>query len=267
MNGAVLRDTGGTVQNDVLPETVQQPLAGTKLLTMLRDNAAALNAAEKNFSPVARMNPAVKFLVFFALFAASLAVRPLYACAAMFCVSLAYAVLSHYPAKRLFVSLVKIIPLLLFFCVFQMIFYPAVPGERILVPYTYFTVTPSKLLLCLTTFIHTEAALACIVSFTYTTPEYDVVDGLSVLLKPLAVLHVPVRYAVVIVEIIFRFIPLLLDEAAAIVKTQLIRGGLGRAKGIGGRVKAVIPLFVPLVMQTIKRSEALADALTERCFS
>lgn len=267
INGNILRDTDGESLREQMPQTVQQPLAGTKLLEMLRENAAGMNAAEKNTGPVARMKPVLKFLVFLSLFTASLAVRPLYACAALLCASLVYASLAKYPAKRLLGSLVKVIPLLLFFCVFQMIFYPAVPGERVFVPYKYFTVTPSKLLLCLTTLIHTEAALTCIVSFTYTTPEYDIVDGLSVLLRPLELLRVPVRYTIVIVEIIFRFIPLLLDEAAAIIKTQLIRGGLGKAKGAGGRIKALLPLFVPLVIQTIKRSEALADALTERCFS
>jgi energy-coupling factor transport system ATP-binding protein len=266
-NGYILRDTDSKSLRENIPGIIQPPLAGSKLLTMLRENASRMTAAEHTAGPVARMKPVMKFLVFAALFAASLAVRPVYACTVVFGITLVYAALAAYPPKRLAGSLLKVIPLLLFFCIFQMIFYPAVPGERVFVPYKYFTVTPSKLMLCLTTLIHTESALTCIVSFTYTTPEYDIVDGLSALLKPLTLLHVPVRYSIVIVEIIFRFIPLLLDEAAAIIKTQLIRGGLGKAKGTAGRIKAMLPLFVPLVMQTIKRSESLADALTERCFS
>ncbi|MFA6856127.1 MAG: ATP-binding cassette domain-containing protein [Treponema sp.] len=267
VNGTILSDTDGAVQAEQMSSAVQPPLDGVKLLEKLRKTAAEMNAPEKKTGIIARMAPVAKFLVFSALFISSLVVRPLYACIVLLCVSFVYALFSEYPVKRLFCSLIKVIPLLLFFCIFQMIFYPAVPGERVFVPYRYFTVTPSKLMLCLTTLIHTEAALACIIAFSYTTPEYDIVDGLSVLLKPLALLHVPVRYTIVVVEIIFRFIPLLLDEAAAIIKTQFIRGGLGKAKGIGGRIKAVLPLFVPLVIQTVKRSEALADALTERCFS
>jgi energy-coupling factor transport system permease/ATP-binding protein len=267
LNGQVLRDTDGTVPGAQIPETVQQPLEGVKLLAMLRENAAGINASEKNTGFIAGMKPVVKFLVFSVLFSTALAVRPLYLCALLFGVSLIYAALAKYPGKRLLGSLIKVIPLLVFFCIFQMIFYPIVPGEPVFVPYKYFMVTPSKLILCLTTLIHTESAVAIIVSFTYTTPEYDVVDGLSVLLRPLEFVHVPVRYVIVVVEIIFRFIPLLLDEASSIIKTQLIRGGLGKAKGIGGRIRAILPLFVPMVMQTIKRSEALADALTERCFS
>ncbi len=75
-----------------------------------------------------------------------------------------------------------------------------------------------------------------------------------------------IRYLILIIEVIFRFIPLLVDEAVAILKTQAIRGGLGSVKGKLAKIRAVIPLIVPLVIQTIKRSEALADAITMRCF-
>lgn len=255
------------MKRHTLPDTVQPPLEGAKLLNSIRAVSANTGNVEKNGGIIAKLPPAVKFIVFTALFAATLAVRPLFLCACMFLLSLIYAFSAKYPKRRLFLSLVKTVPLLLFFCIFQMIFYPPLEGERMFLAYRYFTVTPSKLLLCLTTLIRTEGAIACILSFSYTTPEYDVVDGLSVLLKPLAVFHIPVRYVIIITEIVFRFIPLLLDEASEIIKTQLIRGGLRDAKGFFSRVRSLIPLFVPLVMQTIRRSQALADALTERCFS
>ena len=255
------------MKRHALPDTVQMPLEGAKLLNSIRAASANTGNVKKNGSIAAKLPPAVKFIVFIALFAASLAVRPLSLCACMFLLSLVYAFSAKYPKRRLFLSLVKTVPLLLFFCIFQMIFYPSLEGERMFLAYRYFTVTPSKLLLCLTTLIRTEGAIACILSFSYTTPEYDIVDGLSVLLKPLAIFHIPVRYVIIITEIVFRFMPLLLDEASEIIKTQLIRGGLRDAKGFFGRVRSLIPLFVPLVMQTIRRSEALADALTERCFS
>ncbi|MBQ9494721.1 MAG: ATP-binding cassette domain-containing protein [Treponema sp.] len=245
----------------------QQPLDSAKLLNSLRGLGVHVGGTEKNNGIIARLPPVAKFVVFFTLFISSLAVRPLALCCALLMLSLVYAFLAKYPAKRLFASLVKVIPLLLFFCIFQMLFFPPLPNEKIFLAYKHFTVTPSKLLLCLKTCIHTEAAIACIVSFSYATPEYDVVDGLSILLKPLALIRFPVRYVIIIVEIIFRFIPLLIDEAESIIKTQLIRGGLGKTKGFFSKVKAIIPLFVPLVIQTIKRSETLADALTVRCFT
>ena len=51
-----------------------------------------------------------------------------------------------------------------------------------------------------------------------------------------------------------------------IIKTQIIRGGLGDVKGKMKKIKSLVPLVVPLIIQTIKRSESLADAITMRYF-
>lgn len=65
-------------------------------------------------------------------------------------------------------------------------------------------------------------------------------------------------------EITFRFIPLLIDEAISIIKIQLVRGGLSEQKGFFGKLRTVIPLIVPLIIQTVRRAEILADAMTIR---
>ena len=91
-------------------------------------------------------------------------------------------------------------------------------------------------------------------------------SGVSALLAPLSFFRVPTKYILVTIEIIFRFLPLLLDEAACIVKTQLVRGGLGKSKGFFGNIRAVIPLIAPLIVQSLKRAESLSYALTARGF-
>jgi len=58
---------------------------------------------------------------------------------------------------------------------------------------------------------------------------------------------------------------LLLDEFSGIIKTQIIRGTFGKARGIK-KIKSIIPVFVPLVLQTIRKASCLADALTARYF-
>ena len=168
--------------------------------------------------------------------------------------------------RRLFTAIIKILPFLLFFSIFQMIFHPALPDEVRFTSWKWFMVTPSKLLFCLAAIIRTDAALACISAFFVSTPEDDLMDGLKILLHSLFLRGKLARYFILIIEVIFRFIPLLVDEAVSILKTQAIRGGLGNVKGKLAKIRSVIPLIVPLVVQTIKRSEALADAITMRCF-
>jgi energy-coupling factor transport system permease/ATP-binding protein len=243
------------------------PLDGAKMLASLRKSAAFLgDAPDSKNNPALRMPPVVKYVVFLTLFICSLLFKNIVAASCMVAASIVYAFVEQYPFKRIISSFIKLIPWLIFFCVFQMIFFPKEAGEAVYVNLRWFMVTPSKLILCLRTVLHTFAAFNVICTFAYSTGERELLEGFSALLKPLIIIHIPVRSLVVVVEIIFRFIPLLIDEASSIIKTQLVRGGLGKAKGFMARIRTMLPLFVPMVIQTIKRSESLADALTARYF-
>ncbi len=243
------------------------PLDSASLIAGLKTASMGLSRSRNSKpSPVEKLPPVVRILFFFLLFVLSLAARPLWLCAAMFVISALYGVLCGFSLKRLFTASLKILPFLLIFSIFQMVFHPALQDEVRFTTWRWFMITPSKLLFCLAAILRTDASLACISGFFVSTPEYDLMDGLNILLTPLRLCRVPVRYFILIIEIIFRFIPLLVDEAVSILKTQSIRGGLGEVKGKMAKIRSVIPLVVPLIIQSIKRSESLADAITMRCF-
>ena len=246
---------------------IMEPAESAGLIAGLKNLSMGLSRSRRHKkSPVEKITPALRILLFTALFAFALAVRPFWLCAVALLVAVIYCKLSGYPLRSLLSTSLKILPFLLFFSIFQIVFHPALPDEVHFTTWRWFTVTPSKLLFCLASILRTNAALACISGFFVSTPEYDLMDGLNILLTPLRLLHVPVRYFILIIEIIFRFIPLLVDEAVSILKTQTIRGGLGNVRGKLAKIRAVLPLIVPLIIQSIKRSEALADAITMRCF-
>ena len=247
--------------HELLPADSSSLIAGLKNASqgLSRSNLHKKKSVEK-------LNPVLRILLFTALFVFSLAARPLWLCAIALAVSVIYCILCGFSLRRLFIASLKILPFLLLFSIFQMMFHKALPDEVHFTSWKWFTVTPSKLLFCLAAILRTDAALACISGFFVSTPEYDLMDGLNILLKPLNLIKIPVRYFILIIEIIFRFIPLLVDEAVSIIKTQIIRGGLGSVKGKMAKVRAVLPLIIPLIIQSIKRSEALADAITMRCF-
>ncbi len=252
-------------QSNALSELT--PSDSATLISGLKKLSMGLSRSQRRkTSPVEKLSPALRIVLFFVLFVFSLAVRPLWLCVVALVVGAVYGLLCGFSLRRLLSASLKILPFLLFFSIFQMIFHPALPGEIHFTEWRWFMVTPSKLLFCLAAILRTDASLACISGFFVSTPEYDLMDGLNVLLTPLRLCRVPVRYLILIIEIIFRFIPLLVDEAVSILKTQTIRGGLGKVKGKMAKIRAVVPLIVPLVIQAIKRSEALADAITMRCF-
>ena len=251
-------------QKTVLTE--QKPSAGifspeyfSRMLDSLSENQAEQKKLQK-------LPAVIKYILFIALFAVSVAVQPVSLCAALLPVTILYALCSCCPAKKLFRSLIKILPFLLFFCILQMIFAPASADDTVFLPYKYFFVTAGKLWQCLKIILHTECALCCICAFSSSATENDILKGFSDLLAPLRLLKLPVKYPVILMEIIFRFIPLLLDEAISIIKIQLVRGGLKDEKGFFGKIRAIIPLIVPLIIQTVRRAEILADAMTVRGF-
>jgi energy-coupling factor transport system ATP-binding protein len=103
-------------------------------------------------------------------------------------------------------------------------------------------------------------------AFVYTIDERQLLDGLSDLLIVIALIKKSVvRNIVLVVGIIFRFIPLLMEEASSIVKTQIIRGAFAQSKGFK-KFRQIIPLFAPLMIQTFRKAELFAQALTARYF-
>ena len=269
-DGRVEKDSLSVVSQDTgsaFAASVMQPVEVASLIAGLKNLSLGLSRSRhEKKSPVEKLPAVVRILLFMALFVFSLVVRPLWLCCLALAAGLLYCLLSGFSLRRLFTAIIKILPFLLFFSIFQMIFHPALPDEVRFTSWKWFMVTPSKLLFCLATIIRTDAALACISAFFVSTPEYDLMDGLKILLHSLFLRGKLSRYFILIIEVIFRFIPLLVDEAVSILKTQAIRGGLGNVKGKLAKIRSVIPLIVPLVVQTIKRSEALADAITMRCF-
>ena len=267
--GRVESDTLSEKENKEVTDSTEKisPMETSAMLAGLKNISLSLSRSRRQKSaPVEKLPPALRILLFTALFVFSLAARPLWLCGAALAVGIIYCLFCGFSLRRLFIASLKILPFLLIFSIFQMIFHPALPDEVRFTSWKWFMVTPSKLLFCLAAILRTDASLACISAFFVSTPEYDLMDGLNILLTPLRLCHVPVRYFILIIEIIFRFIPLLVDEAVSILKTQTIRGGLGQVKGKLARIRAVLPLVVPLIIQSIKRSEALADAITMRCF-
>ena len=236
------------------------PYTSISLLKGLRTFSTGLSGSGwKTKSPLEKLPPFLRIILFLALFVLSLVFKTTVACSCMVAAAVVYCLFANFSFKKILKSVIKILPFLCFFAIFQIMFRPALADEVRFTTWRFFTITPSKLWFCLNSILRTYASLLCVCAFFVSTPEYDLIDGLKKLL--------PFKSLILILELIFRFIPLLVDEAADIIKTQIIRGGLGKVKGKLARIKAVVPLIVPLVIRTVKRSETLADAIVMRCFN
>ena len=232
----------------------------TSLLKGLRTFSTGLSGSGwKTKCRLEKLPAFVRIILFLVLFVLSLVFKTTVGCTCMVAAAVVYCLFANFSFKKIIKSIFKILPFLCFFAVFQLVFRPALPDEIRYTSWRFLTITPSKLWFCLNSILRTYASLLCVCGFFVSTPEYDLIDGLKKL--------VPFKSLILILELIFRFIPLLVDEAADIIKTQIIRGGLGKVKGKFARIKAIIPLIVPLIIRTVKRSEILADAIVMRCFN
>lgn len=99
---------------------------------------------------------------------------------------------------------------------------------------------------------------------TLTTTPIEITDAIESLLHPLKKIKFPVHELALMMSISLRFIPTLMQETDKISKAQASRGVDFRTGPFKERIKAVIPLLVPLFVSAFKRAEELAMAMESR---
>lgn len=99
---------------------------------------------------------------------------------------------------------------------------------------------------------------------TLTTTPIEITDGLETLMNPLKRFRLPVHEFALMMSIALRFIPTLLEEAEKIIKAQSARGVEFTSGPIKERMKAIVPLLIPLFVSSFKRAEDLALAMEAR---
>ncbi|WP_223595830.1 energy-coupling factor transporter transmembrane component T family protein [Neobacillus bataviensis] len=99
---------------------------------------------------------------------------------------------------------------------------------------------------------------------TLTTTPIEITDGLETLLHPLKKVRFPVHEMALMMSISLRFIPTLMQETDKIMKAQMARGVEFASGPFKERIKAVIPLLIPLFVSSFKRAEELAIAMEAR---
>lgn len=99
---------------------------------------------------------------------------------------------------------------------------------------------------------------------TLTTSPISITDGIEILLGPFKKIKLPVHELALMMSISLRFIPTLMDETGKIIKAQMARGSDIGSGPVKERIKAVVPLLIPLFVSAFKRAEDLATAMEVR---
>ncbi|MBR2714636.1 MAG: energy-coupling factor transporter transmembrane protein EcfT [Ruminococcus sp.] len=103
-------------------------------------------------------------------------------------------------------------------------------------------------------------------ALTFTTSPTDLTDALERLMKPLTVFHVKVHEIAMMMTIALRFVPLLLEETDKIMAAQKARGADMESGNLVQRIKALVPVLIPLFVSAFRRAYELAVAMECRCY-
>lgn len=101
---------------------------------------------------------------------------------------------------------------------------------------------------------------------TLTTTPIALTDGIESLLKPFQRIGAPAHELAMMMSIALRFIPTLVEETDKIMKAQSARGANFDSGNIAEKVKALVPLLVPLFLNAFQRADELAIAMEARCY-
>jgi energy-coupling factor transport system permease protein len=140
------------------------------------------------------------------------------------------------------------------------------PGAHIIFKFGFLKITSEGLYFASITCIRLIMLIIGASMLTYTTSPLEITDGMESIMKPLKKVHVPVHEIAMMMSIALRFIPTLIDETDKIMKAQKSRGADIDSGKFRDRIKAVIPVLVPLFINSFKRADELAIAMESRCY-
>ena len=215
-------------------------------------------------SPVHQFDPRLKLvmvlLYIVLLFAAS---NPLGLTLALVFLAAMYKV-SQIPLKMILRSLKPILPILVFTAVLNLFF---VSGEGApLFELGFLKIYAEGVRYAVLMGVRVIALIAGSSLLTYTTSPIVLTDAIEALLRPLGKLHFPVHELAMMMSIALRFIPTLIEETDKIMNAQKARGAMLDTGKLPDRVKALVPVLIPLFISAFRRADELAMAMECRCY-
>ena len=171
--------------------------------------------------------------------------------------------ISHVPGKAFLRGMKPLVFILIFTGILNLFF---TQGEKVLGSFWVITITLEGVLRAVYMMARILMLIAGTFLLTYTTSPIALTDGLESLLNPLKKIKVPVHELAMMMCIALRFIPTLIEETDKIMSAQKARGADFETGKLMDRVKALVPILVPLFISAFRRADELATAMECRCY-
>ena len=212
---------------------------------------------------VHRLDPRTK-LIFLIVFIVALFLAVSWISYGVMFAFLALAVaVSRIPLKALVRGMKPLIFILIFTGILNLFF---TTGEKPLIAFWIIKIYPEGVIRAVFMVARILMLISGTFLLTYTTSPIALTDGLESLLNPLKKIKVPVHELSMMMCIALRFIPTLIEETDKIMSAQKARGADFESGNLMQRVKALVPILVPLFISAFRRADELATAMECRCY-
>ena len=219
-------------------------------------------------SPIHRLDPRVKLLGWVALAVVLFTVKTLTGYV-IFAVAMLWGIrISQVPLGYALRGLRPMLPFLAFLWFFQVLFsgslYPW--STRIVYQWHFIDIRLEGIWFSTLLLLRVILLFLSVTWLTLVTALVSLTDGTESLLSFFKWAKVPANELAMIGVISLRFVPTLVDEQERIMKAQMARGAdLDQGNWLM-RVKARIPVLIPMFISTMRRAEEMIVAMESRCY-
>lgn len=217
-------------------------------------------------SLIHKMDPRVKFLIMVFAIVFIFIAKSMYSMLSAVLFILICVFVSKVPLKLYLNNLKAILPIIIFTAIINSLY---INEGKILLDWWIFTISSGGVARSI--FMAIRIALLIFISsiLTYTTTPNDLTDGIESLCYPLKFIGLGslVHIMTMMMTIALRFIPTLIEETGKIMNAQKARGADLESGSLINRVKALIPILIPLLIMSVRRAYDLAEAMECRCYN
>ncbi len=217
-------------------------------------------------SVIHKLDPRMKFILAIAYIVIGFLCKNIVSFCLLFVSVIVLVLLSKIPLRTVFKSIKAIIVIMVFTAIIN-VFMSKGNETELLFSWKFIQIYTSGIYNAVFIMIRILAMIiGAGIFLTYTTTPIQLTDAIERLFAPLSKLHVPIHEFAMMMTIALRFIPTIVEETEKIMSAQKSRGADFSNGSIIKRLKALIPIIIPLFISAFRRAGDLATAMTCRCY-
>ena len=214
-------------------------------------------------SPIHRLDPRTKIVFLIIYIVALFTADNWVSYGVVMCFLIGAVAISRIPLKSIVTGLKPLVVILIFTGILNIFF---TTGEKLLVKFWGISIYWEGIVRAFFMMLRILLLITGTFLLTYTTSPISLTDGLESLMSPLKRLRLPVHELSMMMCIALRFIPTLIEETDKIMSAQKARGADFESGNLIQRVRALVPILVPLFISAFRRADELATAMECRCY-